>query len=54
MTYEQALTEYVAARDHLAQWGDRPGPAAEVTRAEEWLTNAALTLAAAVAERERR
>jgi hypothetical protein len=54
MTYEQALTEYVAARDHLAQWTDRPGPAADVTQAEHWLTQAALTLAEKTAEREGR
>ncbi len=52
MTYEQALNEYVAARDHFAQWDNRPGPAAEVTAAETRLVHAALQSAAAVARRE--
>ncbi len=52
MTYEQALTEYVAARDHFDQWDDRRGPAAEVTAAEARLVHAALQLAAPVARRE--
>ncbi len=54
MTYEQALTEYVAARDRFDQWNDRRGPAAEVTAAETRLVHAALQLAAAVARREGR
>lgn len=55
MTYEQALTEYVAARDHLDKV-ERPTPASagEVERADTWLVNAALTLAAAAARREGR
>ncbi len=49
-----ALTEYVAARDHLAQWTHKSGPAAEVTQAEYRLADAALVLARATAEREGR
>ncbi len=54
MTYEQALNEYVDARNLLIEWGDQPRRAAEVIRAEERMTAAALALAEKVAEREGR
>jgi hypothetical protein len=54
MTYNEALNEYIDARNLIIEWGDQPRRAAEVIEAEVRMTNAALALAAAVANREGR